>query len=45
MPIGHIFHDTIKAAWNGEKMTALRELHKRGGYNENPICKHCVASC
>jgi len=43
MPIGHVDTDTIYQAWNSEKMNALRALHFRGGYAENPICKHCIS--
>lgn len=45
MPIGHVDTHTIHNAWNSEKMEALRDLHRRAGYRDNPICRHCVASC
>ena len=40
MPVGTIGKRSIKQAW--DSMNELRALHKRGGYAENPICRHCV---
>jgi radical SAM protein with 4Fe4S-binding SPASM domain len=34
--------DTIKSCWNGEKMAALRELHQKGEWYKNPMCRVCV---
>lgn len=34
--------DTIKSCWNGTKMEALRELHRRGKWYKNPVCRTCV---
>jgi radical SAM protein with 4Fe4S-binding SPASM domain len=45
MPLGHVDTHSIHEAWNGEKMQSLRKLHRRGGYRENPICKHCASDC
>jgi radical SAM protein with 4Fe4S-binding SPASM domain len=45
MPIGHTDTDTVATAWNSPKMLALRALHARYAYAENPICRHCVGSC
>jgi len=42
MPLGHIDDMTIAEAWNGEKMTALREQHRQYKYAENPVCAHCI---
>lgn len=43
--LGNILEgDTIKSCWNGEKMTALRELHDRGEWYKNPMCRVCVKS-
>lgn len=34
--------DTIASCWNGPKMTALRELHRKGEWYKNPMCRVCV---
>ena len=34
--------DTIAGCWTGEKMRALRELHVRGEWYKNPMCRVCV---
>jgi len=34
--------DTIKSCWKGEKMTKLREMHLKGEYYKNPMCRVCV---
>jgi len=34
--------DTIESCWNGEKMNALRELHRKGEWYKNPMCRVCV---
>ena len=34
--------DTIKSCWNGTKMAALRELHQKGEWYKNPVCRVCV---
>jgi MoaA/NifB/PqqE/SkfB family radical SAM enzyme len=36
--------DTIASCWTGKKMTALRELHVRGEWYKNPMCRVCVNS-
>ena len=36
--------DTIKSCWKGPKMTALRELHQKGEWYKNPVCRVCVKS-
>ena len=34
--------DTIKSCWNGTKMAALRELHEKGEWYKNHVCRVCV---
>ena len=34
--------DTIKSCWTGDKMNKLRELHNRGEWYKNPMCRVCV---
>jgi len=34
--------DTIKSCWNGSKMEALKQLHQKGEWYKNPICRICV---
>lgn len=42
MPIGHIEHDTIAAAWNSEKMRALRHAHSMAAWRCVDACRGCV---
>ena len=34
----------VKDVWNGEKINSLREMHLRGEWFKNEICKDCVMS-
>tara|TARA_B100002019_G_C21241895_1_gene586033 strand:+ start:422 stop:1498 length:1077 start_codon:yes stop_codon:yes gene_type:complete len=34
--------DTIKKAWNSEKMNKLRDIHSKGQWYKNPMCRMCV---
>jgi radical SAM protein with 4Fe4S-binding SPASM domain len=34
--------DTIESCWNGEKMKALKDLHKKGEWYKNSMCRACV---
>ena len=34
--------DTIKGCWNGEQMNQLRDLHSKGEWYKNPMCRVCV---
>ena len=34
--------DTIESCWNGQKMNDLRDLHDRGEWYTNPMCRVCV---
>ena len=34
--------DTIQGCWTGDKMRALRDLHVRGEWYKNPMCRVCV---
>lgn len=42
MPLGNIESMSVQEAWLGMQMTGLKELHKRGGYKDHPICNHCI---
>lgn len=42
MPIGNVQDMTLKEAWHSEKIRALRELHRVGGWRLNPVCAHCM---
>jgi radical SAM protein with 4Fe4S-binding SPASM domain len=44
MPLGRTPEMTIREAWTNPKMSALRALHQRGGFRENPVCAHCVGA-
>ena len=41
-PIGDITKETVYEVWHGEKMNAVREMHKRDrGYMESSVCRKC----
>ncbi len=40
--VGNWKKNNLEEIWNGEKMKELREIHKNGEYEKNPICKACV---
>ena len=42
MPLGHVDNISIAQAWAGA--SELRQLHKDGKYQQNPICKHCIGA-
>jgi len=42
MPVGSIKNKSISEIWNEDKMKSLREMHKKGEYWKNEICKKCV---
>jgi MoaA/NifB/PqqE/SkfB family radical SAM enzyme len=35
---------TIEEAWHSEQMTYLRDIHRKGEYWKNAVCKKCVES-
>lgn len=40
--IGDLKTESVHAIWHGEKMTQVRELHKRArGFMESEVCKRC----
>ena len=42
MPLGNVADMTLEEAWASERIHGLRELHRAGGWRENPICAHCM---
>lgn len=40
--IGDLRHDTVYDAWHSPKMQELRDIHRKGDYLKDPICKQCV---
>ncbi|GIT26405.1 MAG: hypothetical protein CM1200mP41_24490 [Gammaproteobacteria bacterium] len=42
LKIGDLRHDTVYDAWNSPKMKELRDIHRKGEYYKDPICKQCV---
>ncbi|WP_066389220.1 radical SAM/SPASM domain-containing protein [Helicobacter himalayensis] len=49
MVLGNIFTQyeetgsvSMQNFWNSEQMCQLRDLHKKGEYRKNPICKKCI---
>jgi len=41
MVIGNIKSMSLQDAWNSSRMKVLREIHRTGRYDLNPICKYC----
>lgn len=39
--VGDAKVETVHQIWHGEKMTAIRELHKRNGFKESSVCRRC----
>jgi radical SAM protein with 4Fe4S-binding SPASM domain len=39
--LGNVKDTFIKDVWLGEKMRKIRELHNKGKWYENPLCKKC----
>ena len=44
LPVGNVFESSISEIWTSPAMRDLRELHRRGGFHRNPICKACAFS-
>lgn len=40
--LGNIRETTIKECWNSELMRGFRELHKKGNWIDNSLCRTCV---
>ena len=40
--VGDLNHQSVHEVWHGEKLTAVRDLHKRErGFMESDVCRHC----
>jgi len=39
--IGNIRTMTLRQAWNSQRITDLRDLHRSGRYDLNAVCKYC----
>ena len=40
--VGNLNRQTVHEVWHGEKLTAVRELHKRDrGFMESAVCRKC----
>lgn len=42
LELGNIESMTLKEAWNTDKIKRLRDMHSKGNYKENPICRRCI---
>ena len=42
MIVGNWKNTSLEEIWNSQKMRELREIHKKGEYYENRVCKNCV---
>ena len=40
--MGNMNTQTLSEIWTSEKMVRLRQLHKKGRYYDNPVCKQCA---
>lgn len=41
LPLGHI-KDGVHKAWHSKLAKKLREIHKKGRYYDNAVCKKCI---
>ncbi|MFH1140037.1 MAG: radical SAM protein [Pseudomonadota bacterium] len=41
--VGDVFKNSMEDIWRGEKIERLREMHRRGCYFENDICRACMS--
>jgi len=39
---GNWKNESLKKIWNGKKMKELREIHKKGEFYKNKVCKNCI---
>jgi radical SAM protein with 4Fe4S-binding SPASM domain len=44
LPMGNAFEAPIDQVWKSAKMRDLRDMHKKGEFHRNPICKACALS-
>lgn len=44
LPMGNVFQTPLEEVWQSQPMRKLRDLHKRGEFHQNPICKACALS-
>jgi len=42
LALGNVNNQSLYELWNSEEMNNLRQIHKRGAYEENEWCKKCV---
>lgn len=42
--VGNWKKEDLLSIWNGKKMRELREMHKKGEYDKNIICKMCIGN-
>jgi radical SAM protein with 4Fe4S-binding SPASM domain len=43
LALGNIENMTLKEAWNSDNMKDLKLMHKEHRWEENPVCKRCIA--
>ncbi len=41
VPLGNVLQSSVISIWNGTSMERIRRLHKKGAYDEIPLCKEC----
>lgn len=39
--MGNVFQKGVRAVWHGPELTAMRQLHERGQWDQIPLCKNC----
>lgn len=42
-PVGRYPEQSLLEIWRGQRLTALREAHRRGDYDASPLCADCDA--
>lgn len=39
--VGNANTESIRDIWHGARLSSIREIHRRGGFREIPVCKRC----
>ncbi len=41
-PVGNLREQGLEQVWTSPKLQALRQLHKKGDWENHPLCKKCI---
>ena len=42
LSLGNVSQNTLHQAWNSDLMKSIREIHRKGEWYKNDVCKKCV---